>query len=808
MNIKKYLPFLAIIGIFIIVAIGLFPEVFNGKVVQQPDMLNFKGIGSDTRAYNKASGETAVWTGSSFSGMPTFIWGGAPYSGNKLKPLQNYLLSLGLPFPTGRFLIAFISFFILMLVLGINPWLGLMGSLAFGLSTYNFLISEAGHTSKFLAIIYFPVITAGTLLVYRGKYMLGSVLFGLGLGLDIMAGHIQMTYYLAICLGVYVLIKFGEATKKGTIKQFATASAILFIPLLLALGANASRLWTSYEYMQETIRGPQILETAAGNTKSGLSKDYVFDWSHGIGESISFIIPGAYGGGSVEKINKDYATYQDLRKKGVNPGALKTAPLYWGAMPYTSGPIYFGAIVWFLFILGILVVKGPVKWWLLGSTILIVLLSYGKNLMWFNDLFYNYFPLYDKFRSVNSILAVLQLTLPFLGVLALSKITSEKIDKEAVLKKLYLALGITGGFVVLFGLLGSGFLDFTGLKDVQLREAGYNLDALIEDRKMLLRKDAFRSLIYILIAAGLIWMYLKDKIKSGTQTSIMFVALSALMLLDLGGVGKRYLNSENFVNASRYQNNFKPRAVDKQILQDKDPNYRVLDLSINTFNSNRSSNYHKTIGGYHAAKLRRYADLIEKHVSRGNQKVLDMLNTRYVITQDQQAQRNPGALGNAWFVSNIKMVNSPDEEINALGGTDFNPKQTAVIQNTFQDYLGNLTTTSAQGTIRLTEGKPNHMTYESNAPAEQLAVFSEVIYKPNKNGGWKSYIDGKEVDHIRANYVLRAMKIPAGKHTIEFKFMPTSYYTGEVIALISSLIMLLGLIGLIVMQYMKKEDKA
>ena len=803
MNWKKILPHISIIAIFLILSIGLFPDAFKGEVVNQPDMLNFGGIGADATKLKKETGEIAVWTNTSFSGMPAYIWAGAPYTGNKLRLLQNYLLSAGMPSPSGFFFIAFLCFFILTSVLRIKPLIGLIGSLAFGLCTYNFLISEAGHISKFSAITYFPLIAAGVMLVYRKKHLLGSVLFGTGLGLCIMAGHIQMTYYFGICMGIYVIAKMVHAIKNNEIADFTKASIFLFIPLMLALGSNASKLWTSYEYMKETIRGPQILTTGQEDSKSGLSKDYVFDWSHGVGESVSFIVPGAFGGGSAQPMNKDFATYKDLKKKGVSREGLKTAPLYWGDMPFTSGPIYFGAIAWLLFVYGLLMVKGHLKWWLLGTTILITMLSWGKNLMWFNDIFYNYFPMYDKFRSVNSILSVLQFTVPFLGVLALSELISEKLNKEEAVKKLYIALGATGGFVLIFGIFGSAFFDFKGMSDARLESSGYNLGAIFSDRKMMMRNDSIRSLLYILLSGGLIWMYLKEKLLK--KSSILFGILAFLMLIDLGGIGKRYLNSDNFVKAKKYTDNFLPRPVDNQILQDKDPHYRVFDLSVSTFNSNRPSNHHKTIGGYHAAKLRRYNDIIQKQISVGNQQVLNMLNTKYIITREQQPQKNPGALGNSWFVKNILKVNSHDEEMNTL--SSFEPGETAVVHSEFSDYLGGFTGGSAEGSIVLSTFKPHIFTYTSNSNSEQLAVFSEVIYKPNQKGGWQSFIDGKPADHIRANYVLRAIKIPAGQHTIEFKFVPTSYYTGEVIAMICSLILILGAFVLMGWHYKNKKTE-
>lgn len=804
MNFKKVLPHISILVFFVLLTGILFPAAFSGKVVQQPDIMNFRGIGTDSRAHLEATGDVAVWTNSSFSGMPTYIWGGAPYSANKLKPLQKYVLMLGLPFPASYYFLAFLSFFVLMLVLRINPWIGLVGALAFGLSTYNFLISEAGHLSKFLAIGYFPVIAAGTILAYRGRHLLGGLLFGLGLALDIMAGHIQMTYYMGICMSIYVLVKLIYAIKDGELPAFVKSSLILLLPLALAVGTNASKLWTSYDYMKETIRGPQILEAETVGSTTGLDKDYVFHWSHGVGESLSFIIPNAYGGGSGHAMRKDYATYKDLKQKGVNPAALRSIPSYWGAMPGTGGPIYFGAIVWLLFVLGLLVVKGPARWWLAGTTLLIVLLSFGKNLMGFNNFFYNYFPFYDKFRSVNSILSVLQFTLPLLGVFALAEFSKKERDRKADLKALYTALGITGGFVLLVAILGPSILSFEGLNDGQLATAGYNMDALYEDRQTMLRADAYRSFLFIVLAGGVLWAFLKNKLAGRLQYPALFGALAILVTIDLVGVGQRYLNSDSFVAARKYETNFEPRPVDQQILADKDMHYRVFDMSINTFNSNRASNQHSTIGGYHAAKLRRYQDIIERHLGMGNQKVLDMLNTKYLISQDQRVSRNPGAMGNAWFVNDLKMVATPDEEIAALNTID--PRNTAAIHEEFSSYVGGLTGRDSTASITLTQLEPDHLVYESNSTADQLAVFSEVIYKPNGANGWKSYIDGQEVDHIRANYILRAMKVPAGQHRIEFKFEPQSYFTGELISLICSLLLILATIAYLALYFMGKAD--
>ncbi len=805
--IKNAIPHIVALGVFLAVAIGFFPDAMKAKVASQPDRILAAGKENEIVKHREQTGEESLWTNQIFGGMPAF-YGGVKYRNNVLRQVYEYVLTLNLPDPSSFFFLSFICGYILLILLGINPWLSIIGALSMGLCTYNFVIYEAGHISKLHAIAYFPLVAAGVLLAYRGKYILGTVLFGFAFGLEIMTSHIQMTYYLGLGLLVYVIIRFIYALKNGELPSFIKASALLSLAALLAIGANASRLWSSYDYMKESIRGPKILKQADNgkDNKQGLGKDYVFNWSYGIGESMTFLIPGFFGGASSEGIDSNSATYKDLKRKGANRAALKTAPLYWGAQPMTSGPVYFGAIMCFLFVLGLIVVKGELKWWLLFATLLTLLLSWGKNLQWFSDIFYYYFPLYNKFRAVSSILVVPQLTIPLLGVLGLSAITQNDIDKSKALRALYIAAAVTGGLCLLFALMGPSFFDFSAANDARYKQAGYNIGAFVSDRKSLMRSDAFRSLLFIALSAGLIWFYLNEKITFSAKKWLVFGGLGVLTLVDLGGVGARYLNSDNFVSKGAYQRNFAQRSVDKQILKDKDPNFRVLDMSINTFNSNKATYHHKTIGGYHAVKLRRYQDMIENHIGKGNQKVLNMLNTKYIIGQEKQAQQNPGAMGNVWFVNNIQKVATPNEEIDALNNID--PKTTAIVHQEFDNYLGGFSGGNGQGTIKLADYKPNHLTYETNSSAEQLAVFSEVWYDPGQGKGWQAYIDGQEVEHIRANYVLRAIKVPAGQHKIEFKFFPRAYYMGETISLISSLILLLSFVGYLVWEFLQARKRS
>ncbi len=798
------IPYLLPIFIFLGVAIALFPDVFQGKTANQPDQVISRGKENEAKKFFEKTGENTLWTNSLFSGMPTF-YVSARYEGNLLKKLHSYVLTLNLPKPANYFFLGMLSAFIFFLVLGINPWLCMTGALAMGLCSYNFVIFEAGHDSKFLAIAYFPMVAAGVILAYRNKFIEGALLFALSFGLLLWTSHMQMIYYLGIVLLIYVLTELVSSLKNGSLPSFVKASLFLLLGLVLAFGSNASRLISSKEYVEETIRGKQILQGISENSgTSGLDKDYVFNWSHGITETLTFIVPSFMGGASSQPISKSSETYKDLKRKGANGDALKYAPLYWGAMPMTSGPVYFGAIMIFLFLLGAIVVRGSMKWWLLISSLLIILLSFGKNMMWFSDIFYYYFPLYDKFRAVSSILAALQLTIPTLGILGLWHIVSGKVSREFASKAVLISAAVTGGICLFLALVGPGIFDFAGSNDGRYGQAGYNVNAFITDRKSILRSDAFRSFALILGSAGILYVYLKESIAGNWKKYLVYFGLPLLVLFDMAGVGKRYLNEDNFVNKKRYENQFTtPRSVDKQILQDPDIHYRVHDLSISSFNSNEASRVHKTIGGYHAVKLRRYQDLIEKHIGMGNQKVLNMLNMKYIINQERKAQQNPGAMGNAWLVSNIQKVADANAEINALNS--FEPTTTAVVHQEFNAYLNGLSP-DGQGSINLTDYAPNKLVYKSNSTSDQMAVFSEVWYNPGVGKGWQAYIDGQAVDHIRANYILRALKVPAGEHEIVFEFKPGFFQTGEMISLGSSgIVILLGL-AWFGMKFMKRKE--
>ena len=792
--IRKAIPHFAAIVVFLLACAVYFSPQLQGKVPQQSDIVQYRGMSQEVREFYEQTGERSLWTNAMFGGMPTYQINTVS-EGNNLKLLDR-IGSLAIQPPIGRFFIAMISFYILMVVLGVNSWLSIIGAIAFGLTTNNLILFGTGHETKLKAIAYLPLATAGMLLAFRKRYLAGGILFAVGLGLDIMANHVQMTYYFFMTALIFGIAQVIFEIRKGEYLHLAKAVGVLLVGGILAVGSAASNLWITYEYSQDTMRGEPILKTegkpSSSSETKGLDWNYAMQWSNGTIDLFASFIPGVAGGGSQEPVGAKSAVVRDLRGKGARIPDDFSAPLYWGNLPFTSGPIYFGAVMFFFFLVGLTLVKGPVKWWLGLGTLLTLLLSMGNNLEGFNRLIFDYFPLYNKFRTPNSILSVTAFLVPTLGILALHKIVNKKVGKQEALRSLYIAGGVAGLICLFFALMGPSFYDFSSPSDPRYQQAGYDLGAIVADRKALMRSDAWRTLLLVALSGGLVWAYLNEKLK----LSFLLVGLGVLVLFDQWTVGRRYLGDDLFVNPAQYQANFQPRPVDEQILQDKDPNYRVFDATESTFTSTRASFFHKSLGGYHAAKLQRYQDLIDRHLSKGNQQVFNMLNTRYLIVNgsdgNPSVRLNSGALGNAWFIDTIRYVNTPNEEIDALD--NFDPGREAVVHKEFKDYLNGFTPNKS-GTISLTDYKPNDLTYQSDSPNEQFAVFSEIWYGPHK--GWQAYIDGQPAEHIRVDYILRGMRIPAGQHTIEFKFDPESFERGKLISQIFSSVILLGLLGFI-----------
>jgi hypothetical protein len=807
LRLKQFVPHLVVVLIILVVILAYFSPLLEGKRLKQSDITQWKGMSKEITDFREKTGEEALWTNSMFGGMPAYQIS-VQYKGNLIRYIDD-IFKFGLPHPANLVFIYFIGFFILLMVLKVDPWLAMAGALAFTFSSYFFIILEAGHNSKAHAIGYMAPVLAGVLLAFRGKYIAGGLLTALFLALELRANHLQITYYLAlivITLGIFELI---SAIKTKTLTAFAKTTGLLVVAALFALSTNITNIWATWEYGKETIRGKSELTTNPENRTSGLDKDYATQWSYGVGETFSLMIPNTKGGASgslgnnekaMEKVDATYAQ------------SLAGQNQYWGDQPFTSGPVYAGAIMVFMFVLGLFILKGNLRWWLLAVTVLSILLSWGRNFMPLTDFFLHYMPGYNKFRAVSMILVIADLAIPLLGILALKEI----IEKPQILrdkqKFFYISLGLTGGLALIFYIMPQVFFNFlSSLEQSAIAEQRMSLesqqlsqfDALIYNlelaRVSIFKADAIRSALFIAIAAGLLWLYSRSKVNRLLVTAGIVVLIAA----DMIPIAHRYLNNDNFVSKSLVNNPYQPTEANKLIMKDNDPNFRVFNMSVSTFQEASTSYFHKSIGGYHGAKLRRYQELIENHLSKRNDQVLNMLNTKYYIGlgQDRQpvVQINMGALGHAWFVEEHEMVANADEEIAAL--TAFFPEKTAIVDQRFSANLEGFThAADSNARIELTEYQPNKLKYSYSSASDQLTVFSEIYY----DKGWNAYLDGKNVDHFRVNYVLRAMVVPAGNHEIEFRFEPKVFAVGEKVSFAGSLLLILMLVGFAATELWKK----
>lgn len=816
---------LAIIGFFVIICFAYFSPVLKGKAPAQSDVLQAKAMQKEIMDYKAKDGKGPLWTNQMFGGMPAYqIW--VQYPMNGATHVISFIKTV-LPDPVDVVLLYLVGAYLLFCVLKVNPYLAAAGAVAFAFTSYNFIIIAAGHSNKAMAIAFFAPILASVILSLRGKHWLGGSLFALFLALEIRSNHIQMTYYLFIALFIFIVIEAYHAFKEKRFPALGRAVSFLAIGAVLGLMVNASTLWTTYEYGLESNRGKSNLTTDKAEENSGLTKEYAYGWSQGVGESFTFLIPNLYGGASgIDALAKpDSHVYKALSSlTGGDPtqaiqqlGGQIGLQQYWGGKPFTSGPYYFGAIICFLFVFGLLIVRSRIKWWILGTTILFMLLSFGSNFPLVSDIFFDYLPLYNKFRAVESILAVVGLMFPLLAILAIKEAVEGNYEQKVLVKKLTIAAGITGGFSLLVAIMPTVLFSFTnsnhGLMVDALTQMLQNnrgealkiADALIADRADLARADALRSVFFIALGYALIWAYVTKKMN--LQFAVILLGLA--VLIDMWQVDRRYLNNNNFANKTDLTNHFQPRDVDTFILADKDPNFRVLDLTVSTFQDASASQFHKTIGGYHAAKLKRYQELIDHQFTKSvNQDVLDMLNTKYVITQDQQngsykMQRNSTAAGNAWFVQSVRFAKDADEEMKAI--SSFDPKREAIVDVRYKELIDtkNITSGGSTAMIKLESYHPDHLVYAYSAPSDVIAVFSEIYY----DKGWNMYVDKVKKPYFRADYVLRAAQLEAGNHTVEFKFEPTSYYTGEKISLAGS-ILLVAALGFAFYRDQKKKKAA
>lgn len=781
------------IVVFALITLVYFSPVMQGKRLKQHDIEMYKGMSQEIVDYKAQTGEQSLWTNSMFGGMPA--WNiGVPQNSNMMTYVGR-VLSVGFPHPIGAVFISMLGFFILLLVLDCKIWISFIGALAYGFTSYLFIVIGAGHNSKAVAMAYMAPVIAGILLTYKGKYLWGTVLTAIALALEIRAGHLQITYYLLLIVICIVIGELVETVREKKYMHFLKASGILAAVAIIAILTCTTTLYANYEFGKETMRGKPVLSKGVDNQTKGLDKDYITQWSYGIGETWSLMIPNAKGGASAY-IGNDNPALEKCDPRFRSTIAQQNS--YWGDQPITSGPVYVGAIVCFLFVLGLFVVKGKYKWVLLAATLLSVLLSWGKNFMGFTDFFIDYFPGYNKFRAVSMTLVIAEVCMPLLAFLALAEIFKNPDVIKQNKQYLYISLGITGGLCLLFYALPQTFFNFLSVDEaMQFKQLQAGQDGAIyttfaneleKVRVAIFRADAIRSFAFILISALVILFTINGKLK----VNYMFAGLALLVLIDMYTIDRRYLNNNNFIDKRKADKPFVMSEADKQILQDKDLDYRVINLTVSTFNDASTSYFHKSVGGYHGAKLRRYQDIIDRYLSKRDTnyfKVLNMLNTRYIIyPKDNQkmASKNYEAFGNAWIASDIKWVSTPNEEIDAIADTDVH--NVAIVNEEFRNIVGDFHASPSEGTIQLVDYKPNQLKYSFDSSKDELVVFSEIW----TSKGWTMWIDGVENPLFRADYILRSAIIPAGQHEIVMRYEPRIWRVGNTIQLITSLLILIG----------------
>ena len=811
---KKLLPDAVAVLLFALISFAyFFPADTEGRVLAQHDAVAGIGAGKEAKDYYERTGESTRWTNALFGGMPTYQLAPSYPSSNTLGIVQA-VYRLFLPTYVGYVFIFLLGFYLLLRAFDFRVWLAALGAVIWAFSSYFFIIIAAGHIWKVVTLAYIPPTIAGLVLVYRGRYLAGALVTALFVALQIAANHAQMSYYFLFVM-LFMAIAFGvTACREHRLPAFFRASAILVAAALVGVCINLSNLYHTYQYSKESMRGKSELvkPDAANQTGSGLERDYITQWSYGIGETFSLLVPNVKGGASVPLAKNETGM---AKADPAYFGLYQQLGQYWGEQPGTSGPVYVGAFVLFLFVLGCFVVHGPLKWALLGGTLFSILLSWGKNFMPLTDLFIDYMPLYNKFRAVSSILVIAEFTIPLLAVMALKEVIERPSLLREHAKAFYASLGLTGGVALLFAVLPTFFfpsyissMEMNALQNAipadRLAPIVVNLTAV---REAIFTADAWRSLVVILIGVALLYAYTLGKLKANLTVGL----LALLCLVDMWGVNKRYLYDAQFVSRGTEMQPFvQPSETDRIILEDKSLDSRVLNLSTNTFNENNTSYWHKSIGGYHAAKLRRYQELIEEHIqgemtavfeevsaAGGNMDsidatrlpVLNLLNTSYFIFPLQDGKTlplyNPHALGNAWFVREVLAVKNANEEIDALHRID--PSVTAVVDERFASVVGKAAPVDSLATVELTDYQPNALKYKVSSAQGGVVVFSEIYYP-----GWQSSIDGRPVEHGRADYVLRALQVPAGEHIVEFTFDPQSLHVTETLAYCALALLLLG----------------
>ena len=817
------------IAAFAVISWVYFYPALQGKRIKQHDIEMHLGMSQEIAQYRESTGEQTLWTNAPFGGMPAWNISVQP-KGNLTNPFFQ-ALKIGLPQSLGSVFICMLGFFVLLLVLDCGFWISFIGAIAYGFTSYLFIVIGAGHNSKAMAIAYMPAVIAGVLLTYKGKYLWGWLLTAFALAFEVRTNHLQITYYLALIIVILIIAEFISDIKNKKLGHFFKASIGLAVAAIVGVLTFSTSLYGSYEFGKETTRGKPVLIRNENNQTKGLDRDYITQWSYGKGETWSLMIPNAKGGASAY-IGKQNPALDKADRQFKDNIAQSNA--YWGDQPGTSGPVYVGAIVVFLFVLGALTVKGKLKWALLVATVLSILLSWGKNFMGFTNFFLDYIPGYDKFRAVSMTLVIAEVTIPLLAFLGLAELVKSPENIKKNQKKFFIALGITAGFCLLFYVMPKTFFNFLSQEEAKQfaamssgKDGGvYAMFASqLEDvRVAIFRKDTLRSLAFIILAAVPLFFYIKGKLKS----QIAFPILAALVLADMFPIDKRYLNNDNFIDKEKFYQPFTASVADQYILGDNDLDFRVADITKDMFNDASTCYFHKSLGGYSGAKLRRYQDVITQYLGSElnqlrtaktaqdlnqlleQQQVVNMLNTKYVIYNPQaQPFPNPNALGNAWVVNDIRWVDTPNEEIDAIKTTDL--AHTAILNKEFEQQVGTYRLTdSIMLQIRLEDYQPNRLTYRfssaskgSTAAKNYLVVFSEIW----TSKGWKMYVDGKEQPLLRANYILRSALIPNGNHEIVMEYAPKAYEIGNKVSFASSLILILGLLGALVFTFRPKKEK-
>lgn len=859
-DLKKFvLPHLTAVIVFLVLAAIFTPPLFQGKKLATHDYSVYQSVSKEKTDFEEKHGRVVLWTNSMFGGMPTYVIA-TPKEKNIFNKIYHYMLFGGF-IPFNYIFWYFLGFYILLQVFRLDPWLSVLGAVAFGMSSYLFIILAAGHFTKAVALGFMAPVFGGVYLAYtRRKPWAGMMLLAFFLSLQILSNHVQIVYYTFIIALIYAIFEFVNSIRQKYIVDFLKSTAILILGAFIAVAINAAFLITTNEYIPYSQRGPSELSTAKEDRSSGLDRSYATAWSYGIDETITLLIPNAKGGSSSSALGEDSESYKAVERifgPQAAKDVTKNMPTYFGDQPFTSGPVYVGAFIIFLFVFALMLVKGRHKWWLLTATILAIMLAWGKNFMWFTDLFFDFFPYYNKFRVVAMTLVIAEFTIPLLAVLGIRELLKTELPKEKLLNYFYIALGITGLISMIYIIapsvggfegaaqseyrLAEEFASYIPAEQAQLKADFQSsfVSAIHADRLAMVRKDATRSLFFIIFGAAFVYLLITKKIKP----HIALAGMALVTIIDMAVISKRYLTEDNFVAARHFEKPFMPSNADNYILNDKDNHHRVLNLSENTFNDGKTSMFHKSVGGYSAAKIRRYQELYdsimwkefadirslintgfqngfdENQVQelldlRANTPVLNMLNTKYFIYHpDFKPMTNSGRFGNAWFVNQHIFVDNADQEINNMinsgktgseGLRMLDLSSTAIISRAYEKQLKSfMHTPDSNAKIELIEYAPDHLVYEFNSEKDQLTLFSEIFY-PH---GWKAIIDGEEYPHFRANYVLRAMIIPAGKHTVEFKFEPNSYQTGVIISYASSITLLLLILGRLFLEFRKIKAK-